>query len=272
MRYDEAGKGIEKMNRRIQWTGLLGILILLCGCSLNGPGKNGDGMENGYRRITQEQAAQMMTQEDGHLIVDVRRPEEYAEGHIPGAVNIPNETIGDEWPEALPDPDQILLVYCRSGNRSRQASEKLARLGYTNVFEFGGINTWTGEVITDDPEAKTEQEVQQNMKLMIDETEVPVTWEENASVEDLRTLLPVTIQMSRYGGFEQVGSLGQRIVQEDEEQTAKPGDIMLYSGDSMVVFFGSNAWAYTRLGQIDLSEKELRELLDRDAVSVTLTE
>lgn len=208
MRYDEAGKGIEKMSRSIQWTGLLGILILLCGCSLNGLGKNGDGMENGYRRITQEQAAQMMTQEDGHLIVDVRHPEEYAEGHIPGAVNIPNETIGDDRPEALPDPDQILLVYCRSGNRSRQASEKLARLGYTNVFEFGGINTWTGEVITDDPEAKTEQEVQQNMKLMIDETEVPVTWEENASVEELRTLLPVTIQMSRYGGFEQVGSLG----------------------------------------------------------------
>ena len=70
------------------------------------------------------------------------------EKHIPGAVNIPNEAIGtDEIPE-LPDKDQLILVYCRSGNRSKQASQKLAELGYSNVLEFGGINSWPGEVVS----------------------------------------------------------------------------------------------------------------------------
>ena len=88
----------------------------------------------------------MMEKDDGHVIVDVRREDEYASGHIPGAILIPNESIGTEKPAALPDPDQIILVYCRSGNRSAQAAQKLADLGYTNVFDFGGIMTWTGEI------------------------------------------------------------------------------------------------------------------------------
>ena len=68
--------------------------------------------------------------------------------HIPGAVNIPNETIAAEEIPELPDKDQLILVYCRSGNRSKQASEKLAALGYTNVVEFGGINSWPGETVS----------------------------------------------------------------------------------------------------------------------------
>ena len=99
-----------------------------------------------YRQISQEEAKSMMIRDDGHVIVDVRRRDEYDSGHIPGAILIPNESIGTEKPAELPDLDQIILVYCRSGNRSAQASQKLADIGYTNVFDFGGIMTWTGEI------------------------------------------------------------------------------------------------------------------------------
>ena len=100
-----------------------------------------------YTHIDQETAKQMMANEDGHIIVDVRSKDEYAAGHIPGAICIPNESITNTQPAELPDLDQVILVYCRSGNRSRQASEKLAAMGYTNVYEFGGIKDWTGETV-----------------------------------------------------------------------------------------------------------------------------
>ncbi len=98
-----------------------------------------------FAPISQEEAKEMMQQEDGHVIVDVRTQEEYDEGHIPGAILIPNETIGNEEPAELPDKDQIILIYCRSGNRSKQAAQKLANMGYTKIYEFGGIKDWTGE-------------------------------------------------------------------------------------------------------------------------------
>ncbi len=123
------------------------LSILLTGCSARGTTKE---EEPGYRQIPQEEAAAMMEKEDGHIILDVRRPDEYASGHIPGAICIPNETITTQMLPQLPDPDQIILVYCRSGNRSKQASEKLAEAGYKNVYEFGGIIDWTGEIITGD--------------------------------------------------------------------------------------------------------------------------
>ena len=89
----------------------------------------------------------MMNREDGHIIVDVRRRDEYDEGHLPDAILIPNESIDKTRPQELPDLDQIILVYCRSGRRSKEASEKLAAMGYKNVYEFGGIITWTGETV-----------------------------------------------------------------------------------------------------------------------------
>jgi len=112
---------------------------------------DGPGMVNKepFMQISQEEAAEMMKKDDGHVVVDVRRPDEFAEGHIPGAINVPNEDIGDEQPKALPDLDQILLVYCRSGRRSVEAANKLADIGYTNIYEFGGIIDWTGEVTKD---------------------------------------------------------------------------------------------------------------------------
>ncbi|MBE5969459.1 MAG: rhodanese-like domain-containing protein [Lachnospiraceae bacterium] len=101
---------------------------------------------NAYNQISQEEAKQMMTLDDGHVIVDVRRADEYKEGHIPGAILIPNESISSEQPKELPDLEQIILVYCRSGRRSKEAAEKLANIGYTNVYEFGGIIDWTGDI------------------------------------------------------------------------------------------------------------------------------
>ena len=95
-----------------------------------------------------EEAVTMMQEESDYIILDVRTSEEYSEKHIPGAINIPNETIGSEDIPELPDKDQLILVYCRSGNRSKQAAAKLVKLGYTNIVEFGGINDWTGETVS----------------------------------------------------------------------------------------------------------------------------
>ncbi len=90
---------------------------------------------------------EIMNSEENYIILDVRTWEEYESGHIPGAVCIPNETIGTEAPLGLPDKNQLILVYCRSGNRSKQAAGKLAAMGYTNIVEFGGINGWHGETV-----------------------------------------------------------------------------------------------------------------------------
>ena len=95
-----------------------------------------------------EEAKKMMELDDGHVIVDVRTEEEYSSGHIPGAICIPNETIYKDRPSALPDLDQVILVYCRSGNRSKRSARMLYEMGYTNVYEFGGIIDWDGEIET----------------------------------------------------------------------------------------------------------------------------
>ena len=104
--------------------------------------------EISYKQIGMEEAVSMMETETDYIILDVRTPEEFAEKHIPNAINVPNEVIGTEEIVELPDKDQLILVYCRSGNRSKQASEKLVALGYTNIYEFGGINDWTGETVS----------------------------------------------------------------------------------------------------------------------------
>ncbi len=450
-------------------------LLLLCmlGCA-------GWAEENTYEQIDQETAKQMMKKDDGHVVVDVRRQDEYDEGHIPGAVLIPNESIGSGQPEALPDLEQIILIYCRSGRRSKEAAQKLAAMGYTNIYEFGGILSWDGELVTSEEEnaAKKEYvlrfssfsgggyeytvevedpsvvscetryvyeeqaeeitgasyeffvtlkalapgttevriegrspimdnedhvyrvsvdenlrmdltpvleisyfyvyrsgeinydtyeitrdedgyhvsvngeaeqaartaavnaladvidaynmtswdgfnesrpfvldgegfrleftltdgtcvqadgdnafpehyfeamgeiwdilagitEEEMDMKLFIGETEVPVSWEDNDSVDALKKLLPLTIPMSMYGGFEQVGPIGQSIARNDRQTTTDSGDIVLYSGDQIVIFYGSNSWSYTRLGHVNLSQREMAELLSHGNVTITITE
>ena len=122
---------------------ILMALLLLSGCATQSAEKT-------YRQITMEEAITMMEEETGYIILDVRTAQEYSEKHIPGAINIVNESIGTEDISELPDKDQLILVYCRSGNRSKQASEKLVKLGYTNIVEFGGINSWPGETVIGD--------------------------------------------------------------------------------------------------------------------------
>ena len=120
---------------------ILMVMLLLVGCSA--PAKSGS-----YRQINGRDAIAMMEEETDYIILDVRTAEEFKEKRIPGAINIPNETIGTEEIPELPDKEQLILVYCRSGNRSKQASEKLAALGYTNIIEFGGIIDWPGDTVS----------------------------------------------------------------------------------------------------------------------------
>jgi len=114
--------------------------LLLVGCAV--PAEQ----EISYRQITMDETVAMMEEEEGYIILDVRTAAEFDEKHIPGAINIPNETIGTDAIPELPDKNQLILVYCRSGNRSKQASEKLVKLGYTNVQNIGGIAAYHGKV------------------------------------------------------------------------------------------------------------------------------
>ena len=124
------------------------IPILLSALMLTGCAATSNHQTNTYRSITMDEAVTMMAQETGYIILDVRRPDEFAAGHIPNAINVPNETIGTAEISELPYKDQLIMVYCRSGRRSKEASEKLVKLGYTNIVEFGGILDWKGETVT----------------------------------------------------------------------------------------------------------------------------
>lgn len=99
-----------------------------------------------YTQITMDEAKEIFKETGEYIILDVRTEAEFSEGHIPGAICIPNETIGQEKPMQLPDKEATIYVYCRSGNRSKQAAEKLVNLGYTNIIECGGILSWSGEI------------------------------------------------------------------------------------------------------------------------------
>ncbi|MBE6116794.1 MAG: hypothetical protein E7187_08250 [Erysipelotrichaceae bacterium] len=123
--------------------------------------------------------------------------------------------------------------------------------------------------------SKTGEETEKMMKLYIDEHEMNVAWEDNQSVKALAQLASekeLRISTSMYGGFEQVGAIGQSLPRNDVQTETGPGDIVLYSGNQIVVFYGSNSWSYTRLGHIlDKSEQELAALLGKDTVTLTIT-
>ena len=125
------------------------IPILLSALMFTGCAGTSNHQTNTYRSIKMDEAVTMMAQETGYIILDVRRPDEFAAGHIPNAINVPNETIGADEIAKLPDKDQLIMVYCRSGRRSKEASEKLVKLGYTNIVEFGGILDWKGDIISE---------------------------------------------------------------------------------------------------------------------------
>ena len=130
------------MKRMLPMLLLLSFALTGCAASATLP------ETNTYRQITMQEAVELMKKEDNYIILDVRTEQEYVAGHIPGAIVVPNETIGTEEIAQLPDKDQLIMVYCRSGNRSKQASDKLVKLGYTNIVEFGGIIDWPRETVS----------------------------------------------------------------------------------------------------------------------------
>ena len=124
---------------------ILGLLLLLTACS--SPTKNNQEMV--FLNITAEEARKLMDSEKDRIILDVRSREEYDQGHIPGAILIPDTEIEAKAADLLPDKDQLILVYCRSGRRSKLAAQSLADLGYTNIREVGGSLDWPYEVVQD---------------------------------------------------------------------------------------------------------------------------
>ena len=170
--------------------------------------------------------------------------------------------IGDisYWPPA----GSLVILYKQKGEVIEQV-----RIGHTDedISFFDGM---ADSEITFERAEDDHTEEKKKMKLIIGETEVPVTWEENASINALRDLAPLTIQMSMYGGFEQVGPIGRSIVRDDHQTVTNSGDIVLYSGNQVVAFYGSNSWAYTRLGHVDLSEGEMAELLSNGDVTIQI--
>ena len=332
---------------------LLAVILLLCltGCA----GSSQAVEKKTYTQIDQETAKTMMAADDGHVVVDVRRQDEYDAGHIPGAILIPNESIGCDSPEALPDYDQIILIYCRSGNRSKQAAQKLASMGYTHIYEFGGIIDWTGEIVTGGDKAvlsfhsfdgggpeykivldtdivsytRSEEyadvnheeldgagftvtftftglkpgeatmtieerspigenvdrvysiKVDQDLNVSVDllstmdlnalTTSTPTlvivandkvfyaTLEDNSSAEAFRDHLSseaIEVDMHDYGSFEKVGSLPWELPRNDEQITTEPGDVILYQGNQITIYYDVNTWSFTRLAKIENATRE----------------
>ena len=187
----------------------------------------------------------------------------------------------------------VLFSACSSEGSKTETTASTAQPttseGTTAAITTQTTTTITTESTTQTPEStafnepeaqvqsveQTEQTVQTSaLQMTIGDTPVSVDWEDNESVEALKDLCsnqPLTIQMSMYGGFEQVGSIGADLPQNDMQTTTSSGDIVLYSGDQIVVFYGSNTWAYTRLGHItDKTQSELKELLSNGNITITL--
>ena len=376
---------------------LILLAIFLAGCG-SPQVMDGSDMVRSYAQISQEEAMRMMQEDDGHVIVDVRRQDEYDAGHIPGAILIPNEEIGTKRPEALPDLNQIILIYCRTGNRSKQAAQKLFNMGYTNIYEFGGINTWTGEIVAESvpqetsalepAEASAQEPESESLQIWTAEappvsvrydrmweysdyaeTTDPETiaalveavqalvvgdptdmatddftdiltfgfadgttlrlefedhsWvtaggkryqveglsslrgllegmledayaaaiqpvptlvieangrtfyaepEDNSSAEAFLEALssePLEVELHDYGDFEKVGSLPWDLPRNDETITTVPGDVILYQGNEITIYYDENTWDFTRLAKIEgVTREDLLEVFGDGNVTV----
>ena len=167
----------------------------------------------------------------------------------------------------------LLLAACGSTTQAMQAGNTTA--ASTEQQHSAEETTDGSETVIQADKPDIEKQEEAAMRLKIGSTAVSVAWEQNESVEALKALLtdgPLTIQMSPYGGFEQVGPIGQSIPRNDVQTVTEPGDIVLYSGNQIVVFYGSNSWAYTRLGKMrGLDQAALTELLGNGAVALTLS-
>lgn len=135
--------------KRTLFPPVLALLLTLAACSAPSPEASAAGGESAYHSITAQEAKELMDGEEDVIVVDVRTQEEYDAAHLPGAILIPNETISDVQPDALTDLDAKLIVYCRTGVRSKQASDKLVEIGFTDVNDMGGIQDWPYDTVTD---------------------------------------------------------------------------------------------------------------------------
>ncbi len=161
----------------------------------------------------------------------------------------------------------LLLTACGDENMSNSEQE------FQEEITQSGTDMENTD--TTNPEEEDELMKEKSLKMSIGDTAVEVEWKQNESVEALAKLAesePLVIEMSMYGGFEQVGSLGESLPRNDKQTTTEAGDIVLYSGNKIVVFYGSNSWAYTRLGHItDKTAEEMAELLSGGDVTITIS-
>ncbi len=172
----------------------------------------------------------------------------------------------------------IVLSACANSPDDNMSvnEENIVEEKVTDSEDVVGGETKVNDEIESNKETKVSNEIkkneEQNMVMKIGDTSVDVTWEDNDSIKELNKLAEsgLSISMSMYGGFEQVGSIGQSISRNDVQMTTQSGDIVLYSGNQLVVFYGSNSWSYTKLGKINLSQKELEKLLGNGDVTITL--
>ncbi len=236
------------------------VALLFAGCAASKQSTNGEEREdtaiNSYTQIDQETAKAMMERDDGHIVVDVRRQDEFDAGHIPGAILIPHETIEGERPAALPNLDQIILIFCRTGNRSKPAAQKLCDMGYTRLYEFGGVTTWTGPLVTSDQAAATSTPT---LVIRANDRTVYATFMDNSSAQALVERLsagPIEIDLHDYGHFEKVGPLPWGLPRNDETITTEPGDVILYQGKEITVYYDQNTWDFTRLAKIENVTKD----------------
>ena len=175
-----------------------------------------------------------------------------------------SKEITDEVPAAEPEPEKA--------ESEIQASDTEA------PAEQAGQNTEpespeSAEPSTEPVEPAEQEKEEGQLKLYFNNTEIPVTWENNATVSELieeASKGDITVSMSMYGGWEQVGSLGRSYTRNDSQMTTLNGDIVLYSGNQIVVFYGSNSWSYTKLGKMNLSEDKVTELLSNGNITLTL--
>ena len=228
--------------------------------------------DTGYKSISQEEAVKMMEEEDEYTIVDVRTEEEFREGHIPGAVNIPNEEITDKRPSMLGDTDEILLIYCRSGNRSKQAAKKLADMGYTKVYEFGGINTWRGEIETEVyPYERAEGA---NLVFEVDGRQMSAYFKGYPDGDWLFQKLKegsVYFEMDDHGDNGKTGTLPWILPAEDKEIAVRTADLVLSEGNRLIVCYTESAMNGAKVAEfVGMTEGELREFFEEGTVKAEL--
>jgi len=210
-----------------------------------------------YKQISQEEAVKMMKTEDC-LILDVRTEEEYNDGHIPNAMCLPVETIGSEAPVELPDKDQTILIYCRTGIRAAAAAEQLAKLGYTRVYDFGGIADWKGDIVTEESFDYGEPEASLTLEVSGRQIYTNIIMKK----ELLDTVGTSSFELS----FRDEGSVKRAVLPfalslQEEDTAVRTGDVLLCNGNEMLLILEEGTVKGERIGNfIGMTKGELEEI------------